>query len=235
MSKKVLMVLTSHDSVTAADGSSKPTGWYLPELAHPYLKFKKAGYDIQLCSISGGDTFCTPASIDLNDAENKEFWETPSLKDLTINTKTLDTFNGKDFDIVFFVGGFGTMWDFPYADAVDRVGREVYENNGIVAAVCHGPIALAKIHASNGELLIKGETVAGFCNEEEEMAGMLDVLPEHVGKGKTCEDILTSLGARHTKADPWNPHVVCDSRICTGQNPASAAPLADAIIAVLSS
>ena len=231
MSKKVLMVLTSHESVTAADGTSKPTGWYLPELAHPFLKFKNAGYDIQLCSIKGGNTFCTPASVDLTDAENKEFWETPSLKDLTMNTKALDTFNGKDFDIVFFVGGFGTMWDFPFIDAVDRVGREVYENNGIVAAVCHGPIALANIHASNGELIIKGKAVAGFCNEEEAMAGLLDLLPEHAGKGKTCEDVLTSLGAKHTKADPWKPHVVSDSRIYTGQNPASAAPLADAIIA----
>ena len=117
---------------------------------------------------------------------------------------------------------------------LDKVGREVYEKNGIIAAVCHGPIALANIHSSNGELLVKGNNVAGFCNEEEEVAGMLDVMPLHEGKGKTCEDVLNNLGAKHTKASAWSPHVVCDSRICTGQNPASAAPLAEAIIALCS-
>jgi hypothetical protein len=85
-------------------------GWYLPEMAHPYFKFRTADFNIDVCSVSGGATTCTPASIDLNDAENKLFWETPETKALTEDTKALSDFDGSKYDCVFYVGGFGTMW-----------------------------------------------------------------------------------------------------------------------------
>ena len=80
-------------------------GWYLPELAHPYHRFKKAGYDITICSILGGAAPVSPQSIDLNDEENKLFWESPELRALVDNTRPLEEYNGADFDIVFYVGG----------------------------------------------------------------------------------------------------------------------------------
>lgn len=58
-------------------------GWYLPEMAHPYFKFKSAGFNIDVCSVMGGATTCSPASIDLSDAENQLFWETAETKALT--------------------------------------------------------------------------------------------------------------------------------------------------------
>jgi putative intracellular protease/amidase len=92
---KVLCVLTSHE-----------WGWYLPELAHPYFRFIKAGYEVTICSIQGGKAPLTPSSLDLNDAENKEFWENDVLRGLTENTKPLAEYSASDFDVVFFVGGF---------------------------------------------------------------------------------------------------------------------------------
>jgi len=99
---KVLCVLTSHEK-----------GFYLPEIAHPFFRFKKAGFDIKLCSINGGHPTLTPASIDLTDEENKAFYENKAIKSLTEDTLPLSSFSASDFDMVFFVGGFGTMWDFP--------------------------------------------------------------------------------------------------------------------------
>ena len=45
------MVLTNHDQL---GNTGKKTGWYLPEVAHPYHVFKKNGYDIVMCSPKGG-------------------------------------------------------------------------------------------------------------------------------------------------------------------------------------
>lgn len=140
--KKVLMVLTNHSQIAGTDIA---TGYYLPEAAHPYMRFKKAGFEVQWASPSGGNTVITPASIDLNDEENKvmyttvalfaafhcfasplpqyplptpgsllcrepqAFFEDAALRADTENTKPLSEFRGDDFDIVFFVGGFGVM------------------------------------------------------------------------------------------------------------------------------
>ena len=65
------------------------------------------------------------------------------------------------------------------------------------------------------------------------MLGLEAHLPEHPGKGRTCEDILGAVGAKYTKTAPWGAHVVLDGRVGSGQNPASAGPLADALITAL--
>lgn len=73
-----------------------------------YIYSVQAGYDIDICSINGGDTTVTPSSLDMNDPENKEFWD--AFQTLTQGTRALSEFNGADYNLIFFVGGFGTMW-----------------------------------------------------------------------------------------------------------------------------
>jgi hypothetical protein len=58
------------------------------------------------------------------------------------------------------------MWDFPDDPDVTWIGREVYENGGVVTAVCHGPAALLGITLRDGSYLISGKRVAGFTNSE---------------------------------------------------------------------
>lgn len=126
------------------------------------------------------------------------------------------------------------MWDFPFDGALASFSQRLYERGGFIGAVCHGPIALMNVKTSDGKYLIEGEEVAGFCNEEEEGGKVLPYLPLHKGLGRTCEDIFRARGAKYTKAEPWKPHVAISNRIFTGQNPASAGPVADAIINAIS-
>jgi putative intracellular protease/amidase len=60
-----------------------------------------------------------------------------------------------DFDAIFFVGGVGTMWDFPDDKDVHRLAREIYEKGGVTAAVCHGSVALVNVRLTNGEFLVR--------------------------------------------------------------------------------
>ena len=193
----------------------------------------KAGFDVTMASINGGACPVSESSLDLTDEENKAFWENPDTKALTETTKVLSECNAADYDLVFFVGGFGVMWDFPFSDAVAKAAQTIYEKGGFVGAVCHGPIALANVKLSNGDYLIKDKEVAGFCNEEEEAIGLVSQLPEHEGAGKTCEDVLTARGGRYSKAAAWQPHVRSTDRVFTGQNPASAGPIGDALVAAM--
>ncbi|CAH1778074.1 unnamed protein product, partial [Owenia fusiformis] len=172
--KSILVVLTSNDKL---GNTGKPSGWYLPELAHPYFAFKSAGLKIQLASPKGGEAPLDPGSINLDDAENKLFWETAETKSLTQNTKKLSDCRSADYDAIFFVGGFGTMWDFPDDPDVQRLSAEIYDKGGVVSAVCHGPVALVNVRLTDGSYLVKGKGVAGFCNEEEDAVSARDIVP----------------------------------------------------------
>lgn len=160
------------------------------------------------------------------DAECKEFWENDGLKQLTQTTKPLSEYKGADFKVIFFVGGFGTMSDFPQSDAVATVGKEVYESGGVVAAVCHGPSALINIKLSDGEYLVKGKTLTAFTNEEEGHVGL--PLPD-----KSCQDALSERGATFVTSPAWSSHVQSSERVMTGQNPGSAGALGEAIVAAI--
>lgn len=175
-----------------------------------------------------------PSSLDLNDTANREFWGNPEQRAQTENTKVLGECDASQYDLIFFVGGFGTMWDFPFDAHLAQMAQQIYENGGFVGAVCHGPIALANIKLHNGDYLVAGKDVSAFCNEEEESAGLVSHLPDHPGLGRTCEDILCARGANFSKGAPWAPNIAVADRLLTGQNPASAGPLADAIIRAFS-
>lgn len=84
--KRVLIVLTSNDKL---GDTGKKTGWYLPEAAHPYYVFLEAGYNISWASIKGGEAPIDAESLDMNDAENKSFWETEETRNMTMNTMKL--------------------------------------------------------------------------------------------------------------------------------------------------
>ena len=184
---------------------------------HPYLEFKKAGCDVTICSIKGGACHVAAASIaePAYDPECKTFWENEALKALTQSTQPLASYKGTDFKTVFFVGGFGTMSDFPNGPGVQDVSKDVYEAGGIVGAVCHGQAALYNIKLSNGDYLVKGKTVCSFTNEEEAQCGNIP-LPE-----KTCEDVMKERGATFVGGAAWSCNTQQSERLFTGQNPAS--------------
>eukprot|EP00966_Prymnesium_polylepis_P057034 1320983-Prymnesium_polylepis.1 len=131
MPRKVLIVLTSVDRFP--DGSA--TGWYLPEAAHPYFKFKAAGIDVEWASITGTAT-CDPGSVDASqdDAESMAFWEGAAIKAQTGSSKKLEDCKEADYDAVFFAGGFGTMWDFAESEAASKIITETLAANKPVAA-----------------------------------------------------------------------------------------------------
>jgi putative intracellular protease/amidase len=217
MSKRILIVLTSHDDL----GGVEPTGYYVPEAAHPWEIFRKAGYEVDVASMRGGQP--PQDGFDPDDEAQAAFVAAVEQQ----GTGRLADADPSRYDAVLYAGGHGTMWDFPDDPDVIRVGREVYERGGVVAAVCHGPSALVNLTLSDGSYLVAGKRVAAFTNEEEKLRGVADVVPFLLA------DKLVERGAQHEPGANWQPQVVVDGRLATGQNPASAAPLAERVLVVL--
>lgn len=222
--KKILCVVTSND---VKDSTGIPTGFWLGELTHPMKKFEDAGFETVIASIKGGKPPIDKDSLDFSDEVNKKFWDDANFQKKYEHSLKLDEVNPKDYAAIFFAGGHGVMWDFPDSPAVDKVTREIYENGGIVSAVCHGPAALVNVKLSDGKYLVDGKNVTGFTNGEEEEVQATKIVPFLLA------DKLNEHGAKHHAEKNWSNHVEVDGRLVTGQNPASAAAVGDEVVKLL--
>jgi putative intracellular protease/amidase len=224
---KILMVLTSHDQL---GNTGKKTGFWLEEFAAPYYAFQDAGATISLASPKGGQPPLDPKS-DTPDSETKD---TQRFKaDLTAqaalaSTIKLSDISANDFDAVFYPGGHGPLWDLAEdASSIDLIESTLAAGKP-VALVCHAPGILRHVKNSDGTSIVQGKTVTGFTNTEEQAAGLTEVIPFLV------EDMLRNNGGNYSKAADWQPYVVSDGLLITGQNPASSEPAAKDLLKQLS-
>ncbi|MGM8898430.1 MULTISPECIES: type 1 glutamine amidotransferase domain-containing protein [unclassified Psychrobacter] len=221
----ILMVLTSHDEL---GDTGKKTGFWLEEFAAPYYAFLDAGVNVTLASPAGGQPPLDPSS-DTEDAQTKDtkrFKEDTDAQKHLANTKKLADMKAEDFDSVFYPGGHGPLWDLAVdKDSINLIETFVKQDKP-VAFVCHSPAALKNVKV-DGEYLVKGKTVTGFTNTEEEAVGLTDVVPFLV------EDALIANGGNYEKTADWESFVVEDGLLITGQNPASSEEAAKRLIAKL--
>lgn len=220
---KVLIVLTSHDEL---GNTGLKTGFWLEELAAPYYRFKEAGAQIVLASPKGGQPPLDPKSNEpgFQTDDTRRFEADPEATKALANTVRLDAVSADDFDTVFYPGGHGPLWDLAEDTVSARLIESTLRSGKPVGLVCHAPGVLRHTVNEDGTPLVAGRKVTGFANTEEEAVQLTAVVPFLV------EDELTKLGGVYSKTGDWQPYVVQDGLLITGQNPASSAPAADALI-----
>lgn len=224
---KVLLVVTSHGQMGS---TGHETGFWMSEMTHPYVVLTDAGFKVHIASINGGKAPIDPRSLEgdaKNDPANQRFLSDSAMMAKINYTIKLATVDPMDYDAVVFAGGHGTMWDFPESATVQNVIASVYQHNGVVAAVCHGPAALVNVKLDDGTPLLKGKKVTGFSNQEEKAVELDGVVPFML------ETAMSDQGGVFSSADNWQSHVVVDGRLVTGQNPASAEGVGEAVVKLL--
>lgn len=223
---KILLVLTSHGQL---GDTGKPTGFWLEELAAPYYVFKDAGAELVLASPKGGQPPLDPKS-DEPDAQTeatRRFRADREAMQALGSTKPLASVLGDDFDAVFYPGGHGPLWDLAESQDSRTLIESTLAAGKPVAAVCHAPGVLRHVQSPDGMPLVKDKRVTGFSNSEEEAVGLTQVVPFLV------EDMLKAKGGLYSKGPDWQPHVVTDGLLVTGQNPASSADSGTALLQLL--
>ncbi|MGV3642056.1 MAG: type 1 glutamine amidotransferase domain-containing protein [Adhaeribacter sp.] len=223
---KVLFVLTSHDQL---GNTGKKTGFWVEEFAAPYYVLTDAGADVTLASPKGGQPPIDPKSAepDAQTEATKRFDRDPATQQKLAKTLPLAQVRADDYDAIFFPGGHGPLWDLSIDEHSISLIEDFYRQQKPIAAVCHGPAVLAPTRDAAGEPLVKGKKVTGFTNTEEEAVQLTHIVPFLV------EDRLKELGGIYSKAGDWQPYVVRDGLLITGQNPASSAPAAEELLRVL--
>lgn len=220
---KILIVLTSHDQL--GDTGSK-TGFWLEEFASPYYVFRDAGVDVTLASPHGGQPPMDPKSDapDFQTESTRRFKADHDAQAALATTLKLSEISPEDYDAVFYPGGHGPLWDL--AEDRDSIAliESMYASGKPVAAVCHAPAVLRHARAQDGSPLVKGKSVTGFSNSEEAAVQLSGVVPF------LLEEELKAQGASYSKADDWQPNVITDDTLITGQNPASSDLVAQAVL-----
>ena len=223
---KILLVLTSHDQL---GDTGEKTGYWYEEMAAPYYRFTDAGAEVVFASPAGGPPPVDPMSnwAEYTTDDTRRFDGDSAAQSALAHSVRLDSVTAEDFDSVFYAGGHGPMWDLAEDQVSIRLIEAFWRAGKPVAATCHGPAVLRHVTDSSGQPLVRGKRVTGFANTEEAAVKRTDAVPF------LLEDELKRLGGDYSKADDWQAYVVEDGKLITGQNPNSAGPVADALLAQL--
>lgn len=203
------------------------TGLWLGELTHFWDVAEKSGFQMDIASPSGGYVPIDPES--LAQAVLRQGGTEERYKDRVFMDRLKDTMKvaGADvaaYDAIYLTGGHGVCFDFQSPDLA-RLTAAFWEAGKLVSAVCHGPAGLLEVKLTSGGYLIAGKDVTGFSWNEEVKVGRDDAVPYNL------EEELRKRGARYGKAwMAFSSHVVEDGNLITGQNPASAAAVGEAVV-----
>lgn len=251
---EVLVLLSSETELPLQGGNTFPSGYYLNEFGVPADALLRAGYQLTIVTPKGNQPKPDQRSIDPiyfggNTAEmrriqtvTEELTAPGKIKPLAEVMKSgLDRYAG-----VFVPGGHAPLIDLSNNPEVGELLRHFHEKAKPTAAICHGPITLLAAQddprgyekglVENGQIPAKNWIYSGyrmtiFADAEEKVfedSLQGDKLRYYPAKA------MAQAGGQMKFVEAWQPNVVVDRELITGQNPFSDHALAAALIAALS-
>ncbi|MFE6130796.1 type 1 glutamine amidotransferase domain-containing protein [Streptomyces sp. NPDC056437] len=228
---KILFIVSGATYWVLKDGTRYATGYWAEEFANPYKAVTDAGHEVMVAtpggttpnvdmmslrpSMAGGEQGALDLEAIIRDAEVMR--RPIKLSDVRL----------EDYDAVYLPGGHGPMSDLAFdADAGRLLTAQLASGNPLFI-VCHAPAALlsTRIH---GVSPFKGYKVTGFTNEEEEGVGLASRAPWLLET-----ELKEKVGVEYSRGPIWEPYMVEDRNLVTGQNPHSAAVLAERMLKIL--
>lgn len=224
----ILIVLSAADTWVRSDGTEYSTGFWAEELIVPYRRFVEAGHTVHFATPGGVPPTLDPHSVDpavVGDAAERLRTEVGAISDRLTNPMTLSEVDIADYDAVFVPGGHAPMVDLFQDHDMGRLLADAVAADKIVASVCHGPAALLSATDDDGTWLFAGRRISVVTDDEERAFGTADKAPWLLASR------LREFGAAVEGGPNWQAFVVQDGRLVSGQNPASAGQVADAVLA----
>jgi putative intracellular protease/amidase len=226
----VLIVVTGASYWTLTDGTRHPTGYWAEEFAAPYKALTGAGHDVVVATPGGVVPHVDVMSLRPSMAGSEEIARDleeilRSAEELRRPIELADA-RLEDYDAVYYPGGHGPMEDLWRDADSGRLLIDALASGKPLAIVCHAPVAILATRRG-GVSPFAGYRVTAYTNDEEDAVGLRAKAPW------TAEDELVRLGVDFSRGEMWKPYVVVDRNLFTGQNPASAGPLAEEILKVL--
>ena len=227
----VLFVVTGARHWTLSDGTKHPTGYWAEELVAPYRVFTGAGHEVVVATPGGVQPVVDEASLapEVNGGQDGADEMRAALQGISQleSPLKLEDVDVSVYDAVFYPGGHGPMEDLAVDASSAALLTTALAAGKPLGIVCHAPAALLATEAAGATSPFSGFRLTGFTNAEEVQAGLAAKAPW------LLQDRLVALGAQFVEGEPWEPHVVVDRGLYTGQNPASSLPLAERMLQAL--
>lgn len=219
---KVLLVLSGY-----GQPEQKAPGYEFDELAKAFLTLQAHGIAVDIASPQGGKVVAD--QYDPNKAFNQQVLKDAQFVAKLDNTLSIAALKAENYQGIYIIGGKGAMFDLPKDVALQQLIADIYQQHGVVAAVCHGPAALVNVKLADGSYLLADKAVNGFTNQEERLFGKKWLSSFEF----MLEDKLKQRGGRFQSSPMMLSHVATDQRLITGQNPASTVPVTMALVNAL--
>nr|WP_269809705.1 nitroreductase/quinone reductase family protein [Kineosporia rhizophila] len=220
------MVLSAADSLTLADGTAHPTGYWAEEVARSHQVLTEAGIAVDIATPGGQAPTVDPVSLDerggVSEQDAAEYRKYLAALDLD-QPKDLARVSGPDYDGVYLPGGHAPMTDLADNADLRRILGRALRKDQVVATLCHGAAGLLSLPAED----LSERRITAFTDEEENQGGLGERSPWFLA-GRLAER-----GAALETGAAWSDTVVVDGKLITGQNPASSASTAQAVVEAL--
>jgi putative intracellular protease/amidase len=254
----VLVVLSDADHLDLKEGKTYPTGFYLNELTQPVKLLLDAGHNVTFATPKGmaptlDRNSLDPANFNGDAAALKEHQAlldklavTSQQHSPVISLARVEQIGYAHYDALYIPGGHAPMQDLIRSPELGRLLARFHADGKTTALVCHGPAALLSTlnnpaasvarmedgtKTAHSGWIYAGYRMTVISNKEEQQAqamlkgGVMKLLPQTA---------LELAGANYSSnTAPWSAHLVIDRELISGQNPASALQVGQALLARL--
>jgi putative intracellular protease/amidase len=227
---KVLFIVSGASYSVLKDGTRHATEYWAEEFANPYEILTDAGHEVVVATPKG-----VIPTVDMMSLRPEMAGGIDGALHLEAVVRSAEAIRRplqlsdvrlEDYDGVYLPGGHGPMADLAWdADAGRLLTAQLASGNPLLI-VCHAPAAMlaTRIH---GVSPFKGYNVTCFTDEEEEAVGLA---PKVTWLLET--DLKDKVGVNFSRGPIWEPYMVEDRNLVTGQNPHSAAVLGDRMLEI---
>jgi len=234
--KKALIVTTSHAVLNKpgeTDGDA--TGVFASEMTIPYYEFQDfGGMEVHVASIKGGEIPIDPKSFKkaIRAHEDERFLEDEIFQEKVNKSIPVFSVDFKDYDVVFFAGGWGAAYDLGSEELGEKVSDAYYHSDLIFGSVCHGALAFTTAKDKEGQPLIAGRTMTGVTQNQLDQ---LNIAFTPLHPEKELKDAGANYQCSTGRRDFFETLTVVDEeeRFVTGQNQNSGHETSQKIMEVL--
>ena len=256
--RKVLVIGSNATRIEVRGGGTGATGQYLNETVVPAMALVEAAYDVVLATPNGAKPHIDEASDSAQHFGGDEaayrrardfFANDPSMNQgrtlRSVIAEGVEKYAG-----VFVPGGQAPAVDLMQDSEVGEILRHSHAHRKPTAFLCHGPIAT--IAAMPNARAFRAALIAGDTTRASELArgwqysgykmtvfsiAEEKVVEERILHAKLYFNMVDALqiagGKVSTTAIDFEPHVVEDRELITGQNPRSDKPIAARLVQAL--
>jgi putative intracellular protease/amidase len=222
--QKILFVTSNQDFY----GNTKISASnHFEEIVVPYDIFIKAGFEVDFMSPKGG---AIPIGyINTSDSIQKNYLYDGWFMDKLEHTKKPVEIITRNYLAIYYSGGGAAMYGVAEDTTIQKIAREIYNNKGVVSALCHGTAGLAFLKDEEGKSLYKGRKITGYPDKlENKEMDYYKAFPFSMDKAIKKNDgnfVYSDKGK--------DGFYIVDGRFVTGQDPTSASKVANEVIIIV--